>query len=72
MKKQAKDLKKGNKIKVAGKVAVIETIEFSEVAGKGAIKDKKAKRKCRIEAKTSEGERLVIIRPDDYPFDVEV
>ena len=71
MKKKAKDLKKGDKIKIAGKLVVIEEIEFSEIAGKGSMQDKQGKRKCRIEARTSEGERVVVIRPDEYPFEVE-
>lgn len=70
MRKKAKDLKKGDKIKIAGKKAIVEEIEISEVAGKAAIREKRGKRKCRIEAKTEDGERIVIIRPDDYPFEV--
>lgn len=70
MKRKAKDLKKRDKIKIAGKTAVIEEIEFSEVAGKGAMKEKQGKRKCRIVAKTDTGERIVIIRPDEFPFEV--
>jgi len=71
MKKKAKDLKKGDKIKISGKICTIEEIEFSEVGGKGSMAEKQGKRKCRIEAKTKEGERIVIIRPDEYPFEVE-
>ncbi|MCH7568286.1 MAG: hypothetical protein IIA87_02590 [Nanoarchaeota archaeon] len=70
MKKKAKDLKKGDKIKIAGKKATVEEIEISEVAGKAAIREKQGKRKCRIEAKTEHGERIIIIRPDDYPFEI--
>lgn len=71
MKKKAKELKIGDKIKIAGKSCVIENIEFADTAGKSSIKGKEISRKCRIEAKTKEGERIVIIRPDDYPFEVE-
>ncbi len=71
MKKQAKDLKIGDKIKISGKSCTIINIEFADTAGKSSIKDKKIARKCRIEAKTQEGERIVIIRPDDYPFESE-
>ena len=70
MKKKAQDLKRGDKIKIAGKTATVEEIEISEVAGKATMKEKQGKRKCRIVAKTEAGERIVIIRPDEYPFDV--
>lgn len=64
MKKNAKDLKKGDKIMVAGQKCIIENIEFSEIGKQGT-------RKCRLELKTEKGEKLVIIRPEDYPFEVE-
>ena len=62
MKKLAKDLKKSEKIKLAEKVCRIETIEISEIGKQG-------KRKCRIELLTEKSEKLVIIRPEDYPFE---
>lgn len=62
MKKISKDLKKGDIIILSGKEFIIENIEFSEIGKQGT-------RKCRIEAKTKEGEKIVIIRPEDYPFD---
>lgn len=62
MKKQAKELVKGEKIKVADKIAIIEDIELSEIGKHG-------KRKVRIEASTSSGEKIVIIRPEDYLFE---
>ncbi len=71
MKKKAKELKIGDKIKISGKSCAIVNIEFSDTAGKSSVKGKQMSRKCRIEAKTSEGERVVIIRPDDYPFETE-
>lgn len=61
MKKQAKDLKKGDKINIAGQQAVVEEIELSDIGKHG-------KRKARIVAKTLSGEKAVIIRPEDYPF----
>lgn len=60
--KKAKDLKKGDKIILGGKKCVIENIEFSDI-GKQGIK------KCRIVALTKDKEKLVIIRPEDYPFE---
>lgn len=64
MKKQAKDLKKGDKISIAGKKVIIENIESSEIGKQG-------KKKVRLELKTPDGEKIVIIRPEDYPFDSE-
>ena len=64
MKKNAKDLKKEDKIIIAGQKCAIENIEFSEIGKQGA-------RKVRLELKTEKGEKLVIIRPEDYPFEAE-
>lgn len=63
MKKQAKDLKKGDKINIAGKSYVIEAFELSEIGKQG-------KRKVRIEAVNEENKKLVLIRPEDYPFQI--
>lgn len=63
MKKQAKEVKKGNNIQIAGKTCVVETFEMSDIGKHG-------KRKCRIEAKTPEGEKIILIRPEDYPIEV--
>jgi len=52
------------KIKIAGKVCTISEIEISDIGKHG-------KRKCRIEAKTPEDEKVIIIRPEDYPLDSE-
>jgi len=62
MKKQAKELKKGDKIKIAGKIYEIIEFEISNIGKHG-------KRKCRIEAQTEKGEKLIIIRPEDYPIE---
>jgi translation elongation factor P/translation initiation factor 5A len=63
MKKQAKDIKKGEKISIAGQTCLVNDIEISEIGKQG-------KRKCRIEALTEKQEKIVIIRPEDYPFEV--
>ncbi|MCK9596950.1 hypothetical protein M0R19_07205 [Candidatus Pacearchaeota archaeon] len=63
MKKQAKEIKKGDSIHIAGKICLVETFELSNIGKHG-------KRKCRIEAKTSEGEKIILIRPEDYPIEV--
>jgi translation elongation factor P/translation initiation factor 5A len=63
MKKKAKDLKKGDKVSIGGEKLEIVTIEVSGIGKQGT-------QKCRIEASKSSGEKIVIIRPSDYPFDV--
>jgi len=63
MKKQAKELKKGDKIILADQTCEVGDIEISDIGKQG-------KRKCRIEALTPKGEKIVIIRPEDYPIDV--
>ncbi|MEK6760745.1 MAG: hypothetical protein AABX93_02365 [Nanoarchaeota archaeon] len=62
MKKQAKDLKKGDKIKIAGNTMPIDEIEISDIGKQG-------KRKIRIVAKSDSGEKIVLIRPEDYPIE---
>ena len=62
MKKLAKDLKPGDKVSIAGKVCVIDSAEMSDIGKQG-------KKKVRLVAKTPEGEKVVIVRPEDYPMD---
>ena len=62
MKTLTKNLKQGDKIKIADKICKIESTEISEIGKQGV-------RKCRIAAKTDEGESIVIIRPEDYPIE---
>jgi len=61
MKKLAKDLKKEDKIEIAGETGIVESIEISDIGKQG-------KRKCRIAVVLPNKEKIVIIRPDDYPF----
>ncbi len=63
MKLLAKDLKKNDEILIGGKQFFVENIEISDIGKQG-------KRKVRIEVKTMGGESLVLIRPEDYPFNV--
>ena len=63
MKKKAKELKKGDKITLAGKKYSVEEIEISDIGKQG-------KRKCRLVLTDEKGEKSIIIRPEDYPFDV--
>lgn len=61
MKKKASDLKKGDKFPVGPETLVIESIEVSDIGKQGT-------KKCRIVALKSNGEKVIIIRPSDYPF----
>ena len=63
MKKLASKLKKNDKISIAGETAIILSIEFSDIGKHG-------KKKCRIEALLENGKKIVIIRPDDFTYDV--
>lgn len=63
MKKKAEQLKKGDKLSLGGEILLIETIEFSDI-GKQGIK------KCRIVASKKNGEKIIIIRPSNYPLEV--
>ncbi len=62
MRKQAKDIQKGEKILVSGQECNVNDIELSEIGKHG-------KRKCRLDLTTQRGEKIVIIRPEDYPVD---
>jgi translation elongation factor P/translation initiation factor 5A len=62
MKKQAKDLKKGEKIILANQSCEIISFELSDIGKQG-------KRKVRIEVSTPKNEKIVIIRPEDYLFE---
>nr|QBM01170.1 hypothetical protein [uncultured archaeon] len=64
MKKLAKDLKKGDEIIVAGKLFSIGIIELSDIGKQGT-------RKVRLELVDEKKEKIVIIRPEDYPFESE-
>jgi translation elongation factor P/translation initiation factor 5A len=62
MKKPAGQLKKGDKIILAGKECIIEELEISDIGKQGT-------RKVRIVALSPSQEKLTIIRPEDYPID---
>lgn len=63
MKKQAKDIKKGDTIILAGKNCKVLEIELSDIGKHG-------KSKVRLELSTPENEKLVIIRPENYPVEI--
>ena len=64
MKKKAKDIKKGERIILAGKKFLIEEIEISDIGKQGT-------KKVRLIAKSDSGEKITLIRPEDYPFELE-
>jgi len=64
MKKQAKDLKKDNQVLVADQPCIVESLELSDIGKQG-------KRKARIVVITPKGEKMILVRPEDYPFDVK-
>jgi translation elongation factor P/translation initiation factor 5A len=64
MKKKAEELKVGEKILLGEEILKIEEIELSDV-GKQGIK------KCRIVASKLNGEMIIIIRPSNYPFNIQ-
>ena len=62
MKVKASELKRGDKIIIAGKEAIVESIELSDIGKQG-------KKKCRIAIKLPNGEKMAIVRPEDYPIE---
>lgn len=61
MNKKADQLKKGDSFLIGSDKLTVESLEISDI-GKQGIK------KCRIVASKSNGEKIVIIRPSNYPF----
>jgi len=64
MKKQAKELKPGENINIAGQICRVLSTELSDIGKQG-------KRKCRLELLTDKNEKIVIVRPEDYPCDCQ-
>lgn len=62
MKKKAIEVKKGDMIKIGGEEVLVEEIEISDIGKQGS-------KKVRIVVKKKNGEKTVIIRPEDYPLD---
>ena len=63
MKKKASELKEGNKIRILDKIWIVISMELSDIGKQGS-------KKCRLGLE-SKGEKMFIIRPADYPFNVE-
>jgi len=62
MKKKAEQLKKGDNLLLLEKIVVVEATEVSDI-GKPGVK------KCRLELKTDDGAKIIVVRPADYPFE---
>jgi translation elongation factor P/translation initiation factor 5A len=61
MKKKASELEKGEQIKILDKVWKVVAIETSDIGKQGS-------KKVRLEL-SSNGEKMAIIRPSEYPFE---
>lgn len=64
MKKKAKDLKVGDRIVVAGQEFIVRQNEVSDIGKQGI-------QKCRLVISNEKNEKVVIIRPADYPFEAK-
>jgi translation elongation factor P/translation initiation factor 5A len=64
MKKCASDVKVGDNIIVGGAPMKVISVETSDIGKQGA-------KKSRIEAQNDKGEKTAIIRPADYPVEVQ-
>ena len=64
MKKKAEQLKKGDKFLIGSELITVEGIELSDV-GKQGVK------KCRIVGIKKDNEKIVLVRPSNYPFEVK-
>jgi translation elongation factor P/translation initiation factor 5A len=62
--KKAKELKKGDKVFVGEVPCKVDEIEISDMGKQGT-------KKVRIVASNSKGEKIVIVRPEDYPIKTE-
>ncbi len=62
MKKKAKDLKVGDKVTITGKNYVVQELEISDIGKQGT-------KKVRLVLKDEKGEKNIIVRPEDYPFE---
>ncbi|MBM3233189.1 hypothetical protein FJZ18_03425 [Candidatus Pacearchaeota archaeon] len=63
IKKKAFEVKKGDSIKIGGEEMIVEETEISDIGKQGA-------KKVRIVAKKKNGEKAILIRPEDYPLDI--
>ena len=62
-KKKALEVKKGDMLKIGGEDVLVEEIEISDIGKQGT-------KKVRIVAKKKNGEKTIIIRPEEYHLDI--
>jgi translation elongation factor P/translation initiation factor 5A len=62
MKKKASEIKQGDSIVIGGEKLIVVAVELSDIGKQGT-------QKCRIEATKSSGEKIVLVRPADYPIE---
>lgn len=63
MKKKASEIKVGDSLIIGGEKLKVIAVETSDISKQGA-------KKCRIEAQRDSNEKIVVIRPADYPLEV--
>ncbi len=62
MKRKASEIKSGDVILMSGENLKVTSVELSDIGKQGT-------QKCRIEALKSSGDKVVIVRPADYPIE---
>jgi translation elongation factor P/translation initiation factor 5A len=63
-KKKAIEIKKSDVIVIAGEELSVEEIEVSDIGKQGT-------KKVRLVGKKKNGEKVIIIRPEDYPIETK-
>ena len=64
MKKKASEINRGDIISIGGEELEVEEVESSDIGKQGT-------KKIRIVAKKKSGEKIVLIRPADYPIETK-
>lgn len=62
VKKKASELKVGDVVSIGSEKLTVVALEVSDIGKQGT-------KKVRIQAEKENGDKVVIIRPEDYPFD---
>ena len=64
VRKRASEVKKGDIMIIAGEELEVEEVEISDIGKQGT-------KKVRIVAKKKSGERVTMVRPDEYPIETK-
>ena len=62
VKKKASEIKKNDIVSIGGEPVCVEEVEISDIGKQGT-------RKVRFVVRKKNGEKAIIIRPEDYPVD---